>query len=132
MSMSNQVLPSALFLKDLITGKRNLRNAKVSWQSQKKNCPEAEIESLAKLKPMKNTEVIKEPVNEKSNKSQEHKCDFKDKSTVTLKKHLNTKHYVNETNDNVNMKDVECFLCEYRFYSKRSFQGHIIEHLEEK
>ena len=67
-----------------------------------KSGPETQAESLAKLKPMKNTEVIKKPGNEKSSISQEHKCtqcDFQGKSKVTLNKHLNTRHYVNETND---------------------------------
>ena len=78
-------------------------------------------------------EVIKKSVNEKSKKSQQHKCnqcDFLGKSTVTLKKHLNTKLYVNETNDKVNVKDVECSLCEYKFYSKRRFQEHIWKRLK--
>ena len=73
-------------------------------------------------------------MNEKSKKSQQHKCnqsDFKGKSTVTLKKHLNTKHNVNETNDKVNMNNFECSLCEYRVNSKHRFQEHISEHLEE-
>ena len=77
--------------------------------------------------------VIKKPVNEKSKKSQEHKCnqcDFKGKSSVTLKKHLNTNHYLNETNNKVNMMDVECSLCEYKFNSKHRFQVHIIENLD--
>ena len=47
-----------------------------------------------------------------------------------MKKHLNTQHYVNETNDKVNMKNVKCCLCEYKFNSKNSFQEHISEHME--
>jgi hypothetical protein len=70
--------------------------------------------------------AIRKPVNEKSKKSQEHKrnqCDFKGKSTVTLKNHLNTKSYLNETNDKVNLKDVKCSLCEDKFNSKHRFMN---------
>ena len=96
--------------------------------------PEAQANSLSKVKPMKNTAVIKKTVNDKSKKSQEHKCnqcDFKGKSTVILNKHMNTKHYVNETNDKGTMNDVECSLCDYKVSSINMFQEHISEHLEE-
>ena len=50
----------------------------------------------------KNTKVTKKPVNEKSNQSQEHKCNlcnFDGKTQVILHKHMNTKHCGNESNN---------------------------------
>ena len=97
-------------MEEKITWKKELLEQKSKEAVIEKSSPDAQAESLAKVKPMKNTEVKRKPVNEKSNKSQEHKCnqcDFQGKSTVTLNKHMNTKHYVNETNNKGNMKDVE-------------------------
>lgn len=69
-------------------------------------------------------------------KAHEHQCnmcDFKGKTQVTLKKHMNIKHGVKKSIDgsNYNNTELECSLCDDKFHSISELQEHIGEHLED-
>ena len=62
-----------------------------------------------------------------------HHYDFECENKVTLNKHTNTKHALNESDKEfaVSYNKSECSLCDDNFQSAAEFRSHIKDHMEE-
>lgn len=95
---------------------------------------------LCRLMTKKDTiEESKNPILKGSSSDKEkvnfqcHHCDFECENKVTLNKHTNTKHALNESDKEfaVSYNKSECSLCDDNFQSAAEFRSHIKDHMEE-